>query len=95
MATLDTNVKGATSSEIALTTETAITMYVFSKTGGEGQYRVLLEVSPDDGSTWVEIGGTLSKPGIHTCHCVATKARAKVAEAQGAVSTVTTHVLAR
>ena len=95
MATLDTNNKGATAAEITLTTETVFTFYIFSESGSEGEYRVSLEVSPDSGTTWIPAGATLARPGISTCQCVATKARVKVVEAQGATSTVNVFLLAR
>ncbi len=96
MAILNTNDKDATAGEISLTTETMITLYVFAKDGGSGKYRIVKEVSPDDsGPVWVEVGPTLSRPGISTCPCVAKRARARVLETQGDVSTVTVTLLAR
>ena len=95
MAILDTNNKDATAAEITLTTETILTMYVFARTGTDGDYRLSLEISPDNGTAWLPTGNTVSKPGVLTCSCVATKARVKVIEDQGATSTVTVFLLAR
>lgn len=94
MATLDTNSKGATAAETNLTSETLISLYLFSKTGAKGAYRVGLEFSPD-GSVWVDYIGALTGPGVLTATIVAVKARAKVFSSQGAESTVTVQVLAR
>ena len=93
--TLDSNDKGASAAELTLTTETIISFYIFAKTGTAGKYRVGIEASPDNGTTWVEIGVVLAHPGIHTCPCIATKVRAIVLEAQGETSTITVHILAR
>lgn len=93
-ATLNTNTLNANAAQITISSETTISLYVVAKTGAEGSYRVSLEVSPDAGTTWLEAGSTLSKPGIITCKCATTRARAKVSVAQGATSTVTVHVVA-
>lgn len=92
--TLDTDVQGATTAEITVTTETVFTMYVAAKTGAEGNYRIVLETSPDSGTTWFECDIELRGPGTETHICTTTKARLKVLDAQGAVSTVTASLMA-
>ena len=93
--TLDTNVLDAASSALSLTTEVTVSMYICKKTGSVGDFRVTLEVSPDDGTTWIPKGDTLSKDGVTTIACVATQVRAKVLVAQGVTSTVDVFLLAR
>ena len=94
MASLDTNIKGATAAEISLTSETLVSLYLFSKSGAKGAYRVGMEFSPD-GVVWVDSPDVLVGPGVITIAVVAVKARAKVFESQGAASTVTVLLLAR
>lgn len=95
MATLNTNIKGDTAATLTLTTETVVTLYVLADTGGSGNYRVGLELSPDNGATWLDSEVIISGPDIETITCAATKARAVTLEAQGSSSTVTIHLLAR
>lgn len=96
MATLNTNVLGATAASIAMTTEKMITLFVCPMSGGHNNHRVTIEVSPDGGTTWIETGDSVNG-NAHwmTIEAVATNARAKVIEAEGVTSEVTIHLLAR
>lgn len=94
-ATLDTNSLDATGAEVTLTTETLITLYVVAKTGVNHNHCVILQASPDSGTTWVPIPPPVLGIGVLTVEVAATKVRAKVLKAEGATSTVTVHILAR
>ena len=74
MATLDTNSVGATAGEITITTGAYITLFVNTKTGTDGQYRVGIEVY--DGSFWIPTERSITGNGVLTINCVADKARA-------------------
>ena len=93
--TLDTETKNAVIATITITTETLLTLYAFAKTGSHGECRLIMEVSPDSGVSWIEKGSTLAGEGSMTMSIVATKARIKVAEAESSTSTMDIHLLAR
>jgi len=92
---LDTNDKDAVIGTATLTTESIITLYAFERTGTHGDWRLIIEISPDSGTSWVEAGPTLNKAGCVTLKAAATQARVKVLVAQGGTSTITAHLLAR
>ncbi len=93
--TLDTNSKGASIAEITVTTETVFTIYVIDRTGTHGNCRVILQLSPDGGTTWIDSNEVISQQGIYTSTHAATKARVKTLEAQGAASEFTIHLIAK
>lgn len=95
MAVLDTNDQDATTTPIAVSTGTLVSLFVVEKTGGRGKFRVQLQASPDSGTSWINVGNTLSKTGHSCIPCVATEVRAKVVNTQGAASTVDVFVLTR
>lgn len=92
---IDTNIKGSVVAKISLTTEKTITLYVFSRTGSDNNYRVGIEASPDDGTTWVDMPQTLRGQGCISFDCIATDVQAKVTEAEGDASSATVYLLAR
>ena len=94
-ASLDTNSINHTAAELTLTTETLITLSVVAKTGASLNHCVLVEQSPDDGTTWLDILPPLTGVGSITHSIATTKVRAKVVKAEGATSTVTIHLIAR
>jgi len=95
-ATLDTNVLGASAAQLALTTETTVTLYVVPGAGDHENHRVTLEFSPDSGTTWIASRETVNgQPNTMTVDVVATDVRACVCEAEGTASTSTVHILAR
>ncbi len=95
MAVLDTNVQDAVAASVSVTAGDLVSLFVIEKTGASGKFRVQLQISPDSGTNWVNVGDTLSKTG-HACFpCVVTDARAKVVDVQGATSTVDVFVLTR
>jgi len=69
MATLNTNIKGDTAATLTLTTETVVTLYVLADTGDSGNYRVGLELSPDNGANWLDSEVIISGPDIETITC--------------------------
>lgn len=95
--TLDTNVVNSNIASLTLTTENWITLFVVAKTGAHLNHRVILEVSPDSGTTWQPLPPSIQGVGClpHSEAVVVTDVRAKVDEAEGATSTVTIHILAR
>ena len=94
-ATLDTNPSEATGAELALTTETVISLYVISKTGASLNHCVIIQASPDSGVTWIDIPPPLVGVGVLTQTVAATNVRAKVKKIENATSTVTVHLIAR
>ena len=92
---LDTNDKDTVIATVTLTTESIITLYAFERTGTHGDWRLIIEISPDLGVTWVEAGPTLHKAGCLTIEAATTRARVKVLVAQGATYTINAHLLAR
>ena len=91
---LNTNSLNATSTALAITTETLVTLYVVSKTGASINHCVIVQVSPDNGTTWLDIPKPLTGVGILTHKVAATKVRAKVIKAEGGTSTVDVHLVA-
>ena len=94
-AILDTSKDGETAAPITLTTETLLSFYVFSKSGGVGNYRLAVEISPDGGQSWMVTDLMLSEPGVMTKPVVATDARVKVIVKEKSASTVAVHLIAR
>lgn len=95
MAVLDTNNKGAVVARISMTTETIITLYVSTRSGASSNHRVGVEVSPDGGTTWVEMPHSVLGVGCTSFSCVATDVQAKVFEAEGSASSSNVFLLAR
>lgn len=93
-AVLDTNVLNANGAEVTITTQTLVTLYVNGKTGTHANHKVMLEVSPDSGTTWVGTRATVEGEGCVSLTAVCTKVRAKVTRVEGATSTVDVWVLA-
>lgn len=93
--TLDTNVIDTITASLSLTIENLITLYVVAKTGSNRNHRIILEVSPDNGATWIAAPTSIGGLGYLVSEVVATDIRAKVNEVEGATSTVTVHILAR
>lgn len=91
---VDANDKESKGVQITLTGESLVSLYVFSKTGAQGNYRIQLEISPDGGTSWVGCGEVLRGPGIVTCQVAATKAQAKVLNVQGEESEIVVHLVA-
>ena len=94
-AVLDTGVINTTGAELTLTTETIVTLYVKGKTGAHKMHCVMLEVSPDGGTTWLPTRCIVSLEGDASMTLVATKVRAKVIRPEGTTSTVDVWLLAR
>lgn len=92
---LDTNTLGAVTSELALTTEKLVTMYLTDKTGEHHNHRVIFQVSPDNGTTWINCPPAILGVGVLVSEVVATKVRAKVSEIEGSASEVNIWILAR
>ncbi len=92
--TLNTNSIDDTAAELAITTETLITLYVLVKTGTSLNHCIIFEISPDDGTTWLPIPPPLTGVGILTQKVAATKVRCKVIKTEGATSTVDVHIVA-
>jgi len=95
MATLDTNDLGAVTTHLAATTETLFTLYVYPLTGTHDNFRVGLEMSPDNGTNWTKVPEVIRGLGCFTVSHVATRVRAVVVDVEGATSTVTVILLAR
>lgn len=95
MATLDTNSADDTAAELTITTETLVTLSVIALTGASLNHCILIQQSPDAGTTWLDMPHPLTGLGMMTHKVAATKVRAKVLKAEGAASTVTVHLVAR
>lgn len=86
---------GAAGAEVTVTTEKLYTLYVIAKTGTNANHRVILQVSPDNGTTWIDTSCEVIGAGAcASLSAVCTKVRAKVSEVEGATSTITAWVLA-
>lgn len=92
---IDATSTDSKSSELTLSSEKTITMFVVAKSGREGNYRINLELSPDNGSTWIASDAILKRPGLVTIEAIATKARARVIVSEKTSSTIIVHLLAR
>lgn len=91
----DTNLHHNTTTELALTTETVITLYVNNKTGSHQNSRMCLEYSPDDGVTWLTDRHQTNGIGFLTSVIAATKVRAKVCNTEGSAATADVFIVAR
>lgn len=91
--TLNTNSRLATSSALALTTETVVTLYIFEKTGTSRKHEVIVQVSPD-GTNWLDQPGSVRGEGMVTVIVAADEIRACVLEDEGATSTIDFHLVA-
>ena len=94
-ATLNTNSLGVTGAELTITTESLITLFVAAKTGSHNNHRVMLQVSPDAGTTWLNSPHSILGAGCYVVSLACTKVRAKVVEIEGATSTVDVWILAK
>lgn len=94
-ATLNTDSLVVTGASVTLTTETLVTLYVKGNTGTHANHKVMLEVSPDNGNTWVGTRATVEGEGCVSLTVVCTRVRAKITRAEGVTSTVKVWVLAR
>lgn len=92
---LDTNLLGDRSAELTLSGETLITMYLVDKSGSHHNHRVIFEVSPDDGATWIPCPPAILGLGVLASQIAATKVRACVSEAEGGASEAYIWILAR
>lgn len=93
-AVLDTNVLNASGATVTVTTESLVTLYVDNKTGTSTIHRVMLEVSPDSGTTWVGTEVKVQGEGCTSMTVACTQVRAKVVREEGSTSTVDVWVLA-
>lgn len=93
--TISTNVVGATSVELTLTTETTVTLYTSLASGTHHNSRVTLEFSPDNGTTWIEGDQSTNGYGMVTYHLVTTKVRVSVLKAEGSAATAEVFILAQ
>lgn len=88
--TIDANSKDAASSLLDTTTFTTVSAYIKgTDITQEGNYRVLLEVSPDDGTTWLDTKVVFRVGSVLTWTGVSTRARLRVEVVQGVASTLT------
>lgn len=94
-AILNTNSLYATAAELTLTTETVVTLSIVAKTGASLNHCVILQQSPNDGTTWLDIPPPLTGLGSITHILATTKVRAKVIKVEGGTSTVDIHIVAR
>ncbi|MEE8289578.1 MAG: hypothetical protein V3R25_09215 [Nitrosomonadaceae bacterium] len=95
MAVLNSNNAGAVGALIALTTQTKLTLYVLPATGTHANHQLGIEISPDGGTSWLELPNVVRGLGEFTREVVATQARVKVIQREGATSTVNAFLLAR
>ena len=96
MATLDTNSLNDTVGEIALTTESVVTLYVLGATGSHAKHRVILQGSPTgSGANWRRAGSAVRGVGAETYIIAAERVRAKVVRAEGSTSTCDVFLVAR
>lgn len=97
--TLDTNVLGATVASFsvdAITHAPSVTLDVIEKTGTWDNCLVVIEKSPDTGTTWINTNFSVRGIGSVTMpYCACTDVRAVVVAAEGSTSTVTIHLLAK
>lgn len=94
--TLNTNSAGDTTAEQTITSQKTATLFVLAKTGTHHNHRVILQVSPNDGTNWVDTHVEVLGTGCKSSDNMAvTRVRAKVLEAEGSTSTVDVHVLVR
>jgi hypothetical protein len=91
---IDTNIVGATAVELALTTETVITLYTKLATGSHNNSRVTLEFSPD-GVVWLQSYQSTNGNGIVTFNVSAAKARVAVSSAEGSPATANVFIVAK
>ena len=94
-AVLDSDSLAVTGAEITITTETMITLYVKGKTGTHGSHRIEIQISPDNGTTWIDTACNVRREGCCSITAVCTKARAKLVLAEGAISSVDVWLLAK
>lgn len=91
---LDTNSRLATSSALALTTETVVTLYIFEKTGTNKKHEVTLQITPD-GTNWLDHQASVIGEGFVSTIVAAAKVRACVLVDEGATSTIDFHIVAK
>ena len=97
MATINYNSSSSTgtAAEIAITTESTLTLYNIPSIESDHKYRLGIDVSPDSGTTWVRLPDVLSRKGCMTVNVAATKARVRVFDLQGSASTGVVFLIAR
>ena len=93
--TLTTNLVGTSTAELALTTETMVTLIVKPVASDIDNYKICIEVSPDGGTTWIDTNISVTGKGTVTWIGAATKARATVKANKSDNSTATVWILAR
>ncbi len=91
---LDANKEGEVTIPVDVAGGSTITMYIKQKSGDKGKYRVCLQLSPDNGTSWFTAGIALHNDDFTTVNCAATHARACVDVPQGSASTVDITILA-
>lgn len=96
MAIIDTNAEGAVTGNLSgLTTQTIATVFVKHISGGNNNYRIGASISPDAGTTWIDVEESVRGTGCISFQCVATDIRIKVIEAEGSASSADVFILAR
>jgi len=91
---LNTNLLNDTSGPMDVSSALHVTMYVVDNSGAHLNHRVSLEVSPDNGATWIT-ETPLVGLGCRNYDLVTLQVRVRVTETEGAPSTVFVHILAR
>ncbi len=87
--TLDTETKGNVSSELAITTETIITLDIILATGTHDKSRCELQHSPDGGTTWFSCLDSTNGTGSVTCTLATSRVRASVILGEDSAATAT------
>ena len=90
---LDINTKGACTSSVEVVGATTISMYLKPLSGERKAYKLVLQLSPDNGATWITATDTIHEESITTVHVAATHARACVSHANERAATVNIFIV--
>jgi len=92
--TVNASTKVPTTEHLSLTTETNISLFVFSDSGTHRNRRIGLEASPNN-ADWVRVGETLKGDGCVSTSCSAMEVRPYVSEAEGQESKAKVVIVAK
>jgi len=93
---LNTNSNGLTSDELTMGSGSSIGIYVTANSGTHDTHVLTLQISPDEGVTWIDVSHTITGAGNkHELVCVCDKVRMKVTTPEGGTSTVDLIIIAK
>lgn len=89
----DSNTEGNTGTELTLTSESVVTMYVKNKTGSHHNSQMTIQYSPD-GALWLDDPHSTNGIGVMTVTVAASKVRAKLIKVEGSPATADVFMVA-